>query len=118
VEGSDIFLFETINFNLETAPDKTCLMSIENGNQESVRTYVQRWWTHVQPPLIEIEMVMLFANTFDPLIMSIWWEKLILAFLWSCKDRQKNWTCYQNKKIKGLTMDYKIIMRDESKDGS
>jgi hypothetical protein len=36
-------------------------------------------------------MVMLFANTFDHLIMSIWWEKLILAFLWSRKDRQKNW---------------------------
>jgi hypothetical protein len=30
-------------FNLEIAPDRTILMSIEKENQESVRAYVQRW---------------------------------------------------------------------------
>ena len=30
-------------FNLEIAPDRTILMSMEKENQESVRAYVQRW---------------------------------------------------------------------------
>ncbi|XP_061983063.1 uncharacterized protein LOC133702756 [Populus nigra] len=40
---------------------------MEKRSQESVRAYAQRWRdeaTHVQPPLIETEMVTLFANTF------------------------------------------------------
>ncbi|XP_011015726.1 PREDICTED: uncharacterized protein LOC105119299, partial [Populus euphratica] len=55
------------NFNLEIALDRTNLMSMEKRSQESVRAYAQRWRdeaTHVQPPLIETEMVTLFANTF------------------------------------------------------
>jgi hypothetical protein len=47
-------------FNLEIAPDRTSLMSMEKRRQESVRAYAQRWRdeaTHVQPPLIETEMV-------------------------------------------------------------
>jgi len=64
VEGYDISLLEAVNFNLETALDRTNLMSMEKGNQESVRTYAQRWRICVQTPLIETEMVMLFANTF------------------------------------------------------
>jgi hypothetical protein len=62
----DTFL-KQYKFNFETAPDKTILMAMEKGNQESVWTYAQRWRdkvTHVQPPLIETKMVMLFANTF------------------------------------------------------
>jgi len=54
-------------FNLEIAPDRTSLMSMEKRSQESVRAYAQRWRDeamHVQPPLIKIEMVTLFANTF------------------------------------------------------
>jgi hypothetical protein len=54
-------------FNLEIAPDRTSLMSMEKRSQESVKAYAQRWRdeaTHVQPPLIETEMVTLFANTF------------------------------------------------------
>jgi hypothetical protein len=54
-------------FNLEIALDRTSLMSMEKRSQESVRAYTQRWRdeaTHVQPPLIETEMVTLFANTF------------------------------------------------------
>jgi hypothetical protein len=49
-------------FNLEIAPDRTSLMSMEKRSQESARAYAQRWRdeaTHVQPPLIEIEMVTL-----------------------------------------------------------
>jgi len=55
-------------FNLETAPDKTILMAIKKENQESVRAYAQRWRdkaTHVQLPLMDTEMVMLFTNTFQ-----------------------------------------------------
>jgi len=40
---------------------------MEKRSQESVRAYAQRWRDeamHVQPPLIETEMVTLFANTF------------------------------------------------------
>jgi hypothetical protein len=54
-------------FNLEIAPDRKSLMSMEKRSQESVRAYAQRWRdeaTHVQPPLIETEMVTMFANTF------------------------------------------------------
>jgi hypothetical protein len=57
-------------FNLEIAPDRTSLMSMEEKSQESVRAYAQRWRDeamHVQPPLIETEMVTLFANTFKAL---------------------------------------------------
>ena len=42
-------------------------MSMEKRSPESVRAYAQRWRDeamHVQPPLIETEMVTLFANTF------------------------------------------------------
>jgi hypothetical protein len=54
-------------FNMEIAPDRTSLMAMEKRSQESVRAYAQRWRDeamHVQPPLIETEMVSLFANTF------------------------------------------------------
>jgi len=53
-------------FNMEIAPDRTSLMSMEKRSQESVRAYAQRWRDeamHVQPPLIETEMATLFANT-------------------------------------------------------
>jgi len=51
-------------------------MSIEKRSQESVRAYAQRWRdeaTHVQPPLIETEMVTLFVNT----IKAPYYEHLI-----------------------------------------
>jgi hypothetical protein len=54
-------------FNLEIAPDRTSLMSMEKGSHELVRAYTQRWRdkaTHIQPSLIETEMVTLFTNTF------------------------------------------------------
>ncbi|XP_073259781.1 uncharacterized protein [Populus alba] len=70
VEGNDWFdpmRASEYKFNLKIAPDRTSLMSMEKRSQESVRVYAQRWRdeaTHVQPPLIETEMVTLFANTF------------------------------------------------------
>ena len=53
-------------FNMEIAPDRTSLMSMEKRSQESVRAYAQRWRDeamHVQPPLIETEMVTLETKT-------------------------------------------------------
>ena len=53
--------------NLEIAPDQTSLMSMEKRSQELVKASAQRWRDeamHVLPPLIETEMVTLFANTF------------------------------------------------------
>lgn len=73
MEGYDISLLEAVNFNLEIAPNRTNLMSMEKGNQESVRTYAQRWRICVQTPLIETEMVMLFASTFQ----SFYYEHLM-----------------------------------------
>jgi len=63
----DVFL-KQYKFNLETAPDRTILMVMEKENLGSVRAYAQRWRDKaacVQPPLLDIEMVMLFANTFQ-----------------------------------------------------
>lgn len=54
-------------FNLEIAFDRTSLITMEKGFQDSMRTYTQRWRNqviNVQPLVIEIKMVMLFANTF------------------------------------------------------
>jgi len=63
---ADAFL-KQYKFNLEIAPDRFSLITMEKGTQESVRAYAQRWRDqaiNVQPPLIEMEMVTLFANTF------------------------------------------------------
>jgi len=63
---ADAFL-KQYKFNIEIAPDRTSLITMEKGTQEFVRAYAQRWRDqaiNVQPPLIETEMVTLFANTF------------------------------------------------------
>jgi hypothetical protein len=63
-------LLKQYKFNLKIASNRTILMAIKKGNHESVRIYMQRWRdkvTHVQPSLIETEMVMLFSNTFQSL---------------------------------------------------
>jgi hypothetical protein len=39
---ADAFL-KQYKFNLEIAPDRTSLITIEKGTQESVRAYAQRW---------------------------------------------------------------------------
>jgi hypothetical protein len=43
VEGSGIRLLEVVKFNLETSLDGTSMMSMEKGNQKTVRTYAQIW---------------------------------------------------------------------------
>ena len=61
-------LLKQYKFNMEIAPDRTILMAMEKENQESVRACAQRWRdkaTYVQPPLIDTDMVILFANTFQ-----------------------------------------------------
>jgi hypothetical protein len=43
-------------------------LRVVEGNDWFVRAYAQRWRdkaTYVQPPLIDTEMVILFANTFQ-----------------------------------------------------
>ena len=63
---ADAFL-KQYKFNLEIAPDRTSLITMEKRAQEAVRAYDQRWRDqaiNAQPPLIETEMVTLFANTF------------------------------------------------------
>jgi hypothetical protein len=54
-------------FNLKITLNKTSLMVMEKRNQESVEAYAQRWRdkaTNILPPLIKIEMMMLFVNSF------------------------------------------------------
>jgi len=52
---------------MEVAPDRSSLLVMEKGNKETVREYALRWRekaSHVQPSLLEKEMVTLFSNTF------------------------------------------------------
>ena len=54
-------------FNMDIAPDRSSLHSLEKGHKESVREYAQRWRetaAQVNPPLLEKEMISLFSNTF------------------------------------------------------
>ncbi|XP_061945039.1 uncharacterized protein LOC133669048 [Populus nigra] len=58
---------EQYKFNMEVAPDRSSLLVMEKGNKETVREYALRWRekaSHVQPSLLEKEMVTLFSNTF------------------------------------------------------
>ena len=53
-------------YNMDIALDKTSLSNLEKGDKESIREYAQRWRdlaAQVHPPLLEKEMVALFANT-------------------------------------------------------
>jgi hypothetical protein len=52
---------------MEVALDRSSLLVMEKGNKETVREYILRWRekaSHVQPSLLEKEMVTLFSNTF------------------------------------------------------
>jgi hypothetical protein len=107
-------------FNLEIAPDRTILMAMEKENQESVRAYAQRWQdkaTHVQPPLIDTEMVMLFANTFQ----SPYYEHLIgnsaQHFHEVVRIVERIEQAMKRGKIEGSTMDSRTMMRDYSGGG-
>jgi phosphate uptake regulator len=52
-------------YNMDIAPDRTSLSSLEKKDKESIREYAQRWRdlaTQVHPPLLDKEMVAIFAN--------------------------------------------------------
>jgi hypothetical protein len=107
-------------FNFEIAPDRTILMSMEKENQESVRAYAQRWGdkaTYVQPPLIDTEMVMLFANTFQ----SPYYAHLIGSSAQHLHEvvriAERIEQAIKKGKIEGSVMDSKTMMRDDSGGG-
>jgi hypothetical protein len=50
---------------MDIAPDRTSLSNLEKRDKESIREYAQRWRdlaAQVHPPLLEKEMVALFAK--------------------------------------------------------
>jgi len=52
--------------NMDIAPNRTNLSNIEKKDKESIREYTQRWRelaAQVHPPLLDKEMVTLFADT-------------------------------------------------------
>jgi hypothetical protein len=57
-------------YNMDITPDRTSLSNLEKRDKESIREYAQRWRdlaAQVHPPLLDKEMVTLFANTLkDP----------------------------------------------------
>lgn len=58
---------EQYKFNIKVAPERSSLLVMEKGNKETVREYALRWRekaSHVQPSLLEKEMVTLFSITF------------------------------------------------------
>jgi hypothetical protein len=116
----DTFL-KQYKFNFETAPDRTILIAMEKGNQESVWAYAQKWRdkaTHVQPPLIEIKIVMLFANT----IKSLYYRHLMgnsaQQFYDNVRIAEKIEQAIKMGKIKRPTMGYRTMTKDESEDSS
>eukprot|EP00258_Populus_trichocarpa_P037188 XP_024453207.1 uncharacterized protein LOC112326921 [Populus trichocarpa] len=53
-------------YNMNIAPDRTSLSNLEKKDKESIREYAQRWResaAQVHPPLLDKEMVTLFADT-------------------------------------------------------
>jgi len=53
--------------NMDVGFDRPSLQAMEKDNKESIREYAQRWRetaAQVNPPLLEIEMINLFVNTF------------------------------------------------------
>jgi hypothetical protein len=53
-------------YNMDIAPDRTSLSSLEKRDKESITEYAQRWResaAQVHPPLLDKDMVTLFANT-------------------------------------------------------
>ena len=53
-------------YNMNIAPDRTSLSNLDKKDKESIREYTQRWrelTTQIHPPLLDKEMVTLFADT-------------------------------------------------------
>jgi hypothetical protein len=95
-------------------------MAMEKENQESVRAYAQRWRdkvTYVQPPLIDTEMVMLFANTFQ----SPYYEHLIRSsaqhFHKVVRIAERIEQAMKREKIEGSSMNSRTMIRDDSEGG-
>jgi hypothetical protein len=66
---ADAFL-KQYKFNIDIASDQTSLMVMEKSNKETVREYTHIWKDkamYIQTPLLEKEMMTLFANTFKSL---------------------------------------------------
>ena len=52
---------------MDGGPDRLSLQTMEKDNKESIREYTQRWRdtaAHVNPHLLEKEMINLFVSTF------------------------------------------------------
>jgi hypothetical protein len=59
-------------YNMDIAPDRTSLSNIEKKKKESIREYAQRWResaAQVRPPLLDKEMVSLFAAPYYEHVM-------------------------------------------------
>jgi hypothetical protein len=55
---------------MDMGPDRSSLQAIEKDNKESIREYTQKWHkiaAHVNPHLLEKDMINLFSNTFKAL---------------------------------------------------
>jgi hypothetical protein len=53
-------------YNMDIAPDRTSLSNLKKRDKESIREYAQRWRdlaAQIHPPLLDKEIVTLFANT-------------------------------------------------------
>ena len=53
-------------YNMDIAPNRTSLSNLDKKDKESIREYTQRWrelTTQIHPPLLDKEMVTLFADT-------------------------------------------------------
>jgi len=51
---------------MDIVPNRTSLSNLEKRDKESIREYAQRWrdlTAQIYPPLLDKEMVTLFANT-------------------------------------------------------
>ena len=61
----DVFV-KQYKYNMDIAPDRTSFSNLEKRDKESIREYAQRWRdlaAQIHPPLLDKEMVTLFANT-------------------------------------------------------
>jgi hypothetical protein len=57
--------FKQYKYNMDIALDKTSLSNLEKRDKKSIRKYAQKWRdlvAQVHPPLLNKEMITLFAN--------------------------------------------------------
>jgi hypothetical protein len=71
-------------FNMDVGPDRSSLQAMKKDNKESMREYTQRWretLVHVNPSLLEKEMINFFPTLSRPRTLNIWLEALHTIFL-------------------------------------